>query len=68
MSRITVIRAALILGAGAGFVAGKTDLDVKLRTAIDNANRRIARINAQAMADELEGRKLAVIPINKAAE
>lgn len=63
MSRMDVIKAALVIGAGAGFVAGKFDLDVKLRDAIENANRRIAKINAQAMADELEGRKLAVAPL-----
>lgn len=65
MSRIHVdfLKAGLLLGAAGGFLAGKVDLDVKLRNAIENANRRLARINAQELADELEGRKLAVAPV-----
>jgi hypothetical protein len=63
MSYATALKAALVIGVGVGFAAGKLDIDVKIRDAIENANRRIAKINAQAMADELEGRKLAVAPL-----
>lgn len=45
---------------GIGFAAGKLDLDVKLRDALRASQERIALMNANAIADALERRKLGV--------
>jgi anti-sigma factor RsiW len=50
----------LMLGAGAGFIAGKLDLDQVVRDAVHNQNMRLAQLNAKAMADELQRRKISV--------
>jgi len=51
----------LYAGIGAGFVAGKLDLDVKLRDAIKASQIRLAKLNAVTLVDELENRKLGVV-------
>lgn len=58
---------ALYIAAGIGFVAGKTDLDVKIREAMRASQQRLAEINARAIADALESRKLAV-PVKAASD
>jgi anti-sigma factor RsiW len=55
------IKAALVFAAAAGFLAGKANADVKIRQAIQRQNLRLAQLNAHAMADELESRKLLII-------
>jgi hypothetical protein len=60
---IRPVEVALIMAAASGFVAGKLDLDDKIRQAIHNQNVRIAQLNAQTLADELEGRKIG-FPVN----
>lgn len=52
------LQAALILAATTGFVAGKLDLDTKIRDAIRAQNLRMAQMNARTLVDELESRKL----------
>jgi hypothetical protein len=51
----------LYAAVGAGFVAGKLDLDVKLRDAIKASQMRLAKLNAVTLVDELENRKLGVV-------
>ena len=50
----------LYAAAGAGFIAGKIDLDVKIRELMHAQNLRIAQMHGAAVADALEQRKLAV--------
>jgi hypothetical protein len=59
---IRPVEIAFILAAGTGFIAGKLDLDDKIRQAIERQNIRMAKLNAATLADELEGRKLLTIP------
>lgn len=56
------VKAAFIMAVASGFIAGKLNLDEKIREAIRAQNIRIAQLNARTMADELESRKLAVVP------
>jgi hypothetical protein len=45
-----------------GYAAGKIDADVRIRELMHAQQMRIANMNATAIADALESRKLAVIP------
>jgi hypothetical protein len=57
---LDLLAASLLLAAGAGFVAGKTDLDIKIRAAIRNQRLAIAQDNANILVDTLEKRKLGI--------
>lgn len=55
----TLAKIALVVGVGAGFAAGKLDLDVKIHEAIVNSRKRLMVESARTLVDELENRKVA---------
>lgn len=59
---VDVLVFALACAAGAGFVAGKLDVDEMLRAHIERQQIRMAKLSAVAMLDEFESRKLVAIP------
>lgn len=52
-----LVKLALITGITVGFVAGKVDLDEKIKDAMHRQNVRIGKLNARLLADELIERK-----------
>jgi hypothetical protein len=55
-----VILAAMVWGAGAGYVVAKTGIDVQLRNALIANRRSIVADNAHIMADVFESRKVGI--------
>ena len=54
---IATLKAGILIGLAGGFIAGKIDLDEKIKTAIHNQNVKLGRLNARLLVDEIIERK-----------